>query len=94
MCFAGIFWSINMKINGVCAQFITYLSSATYMIYLVHIAVQIIVFHFIPNYWYVGSVFTYTISMSFVVMMVSFICSAVLNWALVDRITRLAIKSL
>lgn len=94
MCFAGIFWSINMKVKGVCAHFITYLSSATYMIYLLHIAVQIIVSHFIPNYWYVGSVFTYTISMSLVVMMVSFICSAVLNWALVDRITRLAIKSL
>ncbi|MDO2440392.1 acyltransferase [Enterobacter nematophilus] len=90
----GMFYSLRVSFGGLISEVINYVSSATYMIYLLHICVQMIISKVLPTYWYVGNAFTYTLSMSALIMLVSMLCSIIINNLIVERITNALAKVL
>ncbi|QEH55812.1 acyltransferase [Citrobacter portucalensis] len=90
----GMFYSLRMTFGNLASRFIQYVSSTTYMIYLLHICVQMIISKILPTYWYVGNAFIYTLSMSALIMLVSLLCSIIINTLVVDRISNPIIRAL
>lgn len=90
----GMFYSLRVSFVGIISGIINHVSSATYMIYLLHICVQMIVSKILPTYWYVGNAFTYTLSMSALIMFVSLICSIIINTLIVERLTKPVVRVL
>lgn len=90
----GVFYSLRVSFVGLISEIIKHVSSVTYMIYLLHICVQMIISKILPTYWYVGNAFTYTLSMSALIMLVSMLCSIIINNLIVERVTNAVVRVL
>lgn len=64
-----------------------FISTNTYVLYLIHITVQITLVQFIATDWLIGNVFSFTLTFSVMIFSLSLAVAIILNKLIINRIT-------
>lgn len=82
-----LFMSADFRPGDKTGNRLRFISTNTYALYLVHIAVQITLTQYIATDWVVGNVFSYTLTLSALTFALSLAVAIALNTLIINRIT-------
>lgn len=82
-----LFMSADFKPGERIGNKLRFISTNTYVLYLIHIAVQITLAQFIATDWLVGNVFSFTLTFSVMIFSLSLAVAIILNKFIINRIT-------
>ena len=87
-----LFMSADFKPGEKIGNRLRFISTNTYVLYLIHIAVQITLVQFIANDWLIGNVFSYTLTFTVMIFTLSLALAIFLNTFLINRINSFIIN--
>ena len=82
-----LFMSADFKPGERIGNRLRFISTNTYVLYLIHITVQITLAQFIATDWLIGNVFSFTLTFSVMIFSLSLTVAIILNKLVINRIT-------